>query len=73
MAWSASVLRGRLEGLANQYANLGVIYEVRGDLDEARDLWIKSRDLFQKIGIPHMVSKVEGWLDGLNDSSTKKP
>ena len=59
--------------MANQYGNLGGIYETRGALDAARDLWIKSRDLFQKIGMPHMVSKVEGWLDGLNDSSTKKP
>jgi len=34
-------------------------------LDKARKLWTKALDLFAKIGMPHMVEKVQGWLDGL--------
>ncbi|MCP4248941.1 MAG: hypothetical protein GY778_18010, partial [bacterium] len=43
----------------------GVVAEERGDLVEARKLWIKARNLFEKIGMPHMVEQVQGWLDDL--------
>ncbi len=59
---------GQLEGVAHGYANLGSIYRERGDLGSAREHWIQSRDLFAKIGMPHMVAKVESWLDGLPDT-----
>ena len=49
-------------GVAHGYANLGVIHRTRGDLDQARELWIKSRDLYDRIGMPHMVDEVGGWL-----------
>lgn len=58
---------GRLEGMATAYANLGAIFKTRGDLDEARRLWIKARDLFTKIGMPHKVDEMQGWLDELPD------
>ncbi|MBL8182740.1 MAG: tetratricopeptide repeat protein [Blastocatellia bacterium] len=63
---------GRLEGMANDYANLGLIYETRGNLDEARELWTKARDLFRKIGMPHMVNKLQGWLDSLPPPKRRK-
>ncbi len=44
---------------------LGLIFQTRGELDKARKLWTKALDLFAKIGMPHMVEKVQGWLDGL--------
>ena len=56
---------GRLEGMASQYANLGSVYKQRGDLDAAREYGTRSRDLYARIGIPHMVEKVQSWLDGL--------
>jgi hypothetical protein len=28
-------------------------------------LWTKARDLFARIGMPHIVAKVQGWIDGL--------
>ena len=59
---------GRLEGMANQYGNLGNIFETRGELCEARKLWVKARDLYAKVGIPHMVEKVQGLLDDLPDA-----
>jgi hypothetical protein len=37
----------------------------RGDLKEARTLWTRSRDLYEKIGMPHMVAKIQKWLDEL--------
>ena len=56
---------GALEGMANQYGNLGAICGRRGDFKGARELWTKARDLYAKIGMPHMVEKVQGWLDEL--------
>ncbi|MCP4245784.1 MAG: tetratricopeptide repeat protein [bacterium] len=56
---------GRLEGMATAYGNLGSVARARGEHDDARKLWIKARELFAKIGIPHMVKKVQGWIDEL--------
>jgi hypothetical protein len=57
---------GRLEGMASDYANLGVVREARGDVAGARHYWVKARDLFARIGMPHMVKQVQEWLDGLD-------
>jgi hypothetical protein len=54
---------GRLEGMAGEYGNLGAIHAQRGDLAGARELWTKARDLFARIGMPHWVTKVQGWID----------
>ncbi len=62
-AFNSAPPLGRLEGMANQYANLGLIYETRGDLKEARTHWTRARDLYEKIGMPHMVAKIQNWLD----------
>ncbi len=56
---------GRLEGMATDCGNLGLIYQTRGDLKEARTLWTRARDLYEKIGIPHKVAKMQDWLDEL--------
>ncbi len=58
---------GRLEGMARQYANLGGVSNNRGDGREARGFWTKSRDLYARIGMPHMVAEVQGLLDGMDD------
>lgn len=56
---------GRLEGMASDYANLGLVYEQRGDTARAREYWTRAVGLFEQIGMPHMVTKVRGWIDGL--------
>jgi len=59
---------GLIEGIAIDYNNLGVIYEKRGDITKARQFCEKARDLYKKIGMPHMVKKMEGWLEELRTS-----
>jgi tetratricopeptide (TPR) repeat protein len=56
---------GRLEGQATQLGNLGIIAQQRGNIAEARRIWTESRDLFARVGMPHMVKKAQGLLDGL--------
>ena len=51
--------------MAIVYGNLGLIARGRGDIGRARELWAQARDLFAKIGMPHQVETVQGWLDGL--------
>ncbi len=58
---------GLLELTANQYTNLGTLYGKRGEVGKAREYWEKARDLFVKIGMPHMAKKVQGWLDRLEE------
>ena len=57
---------GRLEGMANQYSNLGSVYQTRGDLGQARELSGKAVKLYQRIEMPHMAQKVQGWIDVLD-------
>lgn len=56
---------GLQEGIANSYSNLGLINHWRGEPDKARGYWEKARDLYKKIGMPHMVKKIQEWLDVL--------
>jgi hypothetical protein len=28
-------------------------------------MWTESRDLFARIGMPHMIKRLQGWLDVL--------
>ena len=61
---------GRLEGMANQRSNLGTVQQQRGDIARARELWTRARDLYQQIGMPHQVQRVQGWLDDLPAEDT---
>ena len=56
---------GRLEGQAIQYGNLGSVYKERGDIGKAKEYWEKALELYKKIGMPHMVEKVQEWIDGI--------
>jgi hypothetical protein len=51
--------------MANQYDNLASVAKDRGDTARARELWRKSRELYERIGMPHMVRRVQDWLDEL--------
>ena len=60
---------GLKESMANQFGNLGSVYNERGNKTQAREDWIRSRDLYTEIGMPHMVQKVQGWIDKLSDDA----
>ena len=53
--------------------NLGILAKTRGDLDAARGYWRRSVDLFAEIGVPHMVERVQGWIDGLDAGGQLPP
>jgi hypothetical protein len=55
--------------MATTYGNLGIIQAQRADLTGAREWWTKARDLFARIGMPHMVAKVQDWIDGIPTSA----
>ena len=57
---------GRKEGMANQYGNLGGLEHGRGNMAGARAFWGQARDLYAEIGMPHMVEKIQGWIDSLD-------
>lgn len=49
--------------MGNSYGNLGLIYEMRGDVKKARQYWEKARGLYERIGIPHMVKQMQEWIE----------
>jgi len=53
--------------MANQYGNLGNIYQTRGDLDEAEAMYRKALGLFRDVGAVLQVKHVQGLLEGLSD------
>jgi len=48
----------------------GWVYEKRGDVEKARQYWVKAVDLFKKIGMPHMVKEVQGWIERIDSASS---
>ena len=57
---------GMLELNANLYRNLGSVYKQRGDIAGAREYWARAVGLYERIGMPHMVTKVWGLIEGLS-------
>lgn len=53
--------------MGNSHGNLGLLYGKRGDVEKARQLWAKARELFRRIGMPHMVEKMQRWIKGIDD------
>ena len=54
---------GHKEITANQLANLGYVAQARGDCSEACRLWREALGLFKKIGMPHLVERVQVQMD----------
>ena len=52
--------------MAIQFGNLGNVYQIRGELDQAREAWTKARDLFEEVGIPDKVAVTEQRLSELD-------
>jgi hypothetical protein len=63
---------GRLEGMAYAHGNLGIYQRDRGDENEARRHLTEARDLFSKIGMPHMIKEVQSLLDALPLEGTSR-
>jgi len=57
---------GNIEGAARDLANLGGIHRAKGEIDKAREVWIKARDGYDIVGMKDMAKKVQGWIDGLS-------
>ena len=55
------------EIMAALYSNLGSVYRQRGDIQKAKEYWEKALGLYKRIGMPHMVEKVEGWINGIEN------
>ncbi len=43
--------------MANNYGDLGIVYRIRGDLDQAEMMYRKALGLFQEIGAMPIASK----------------
>jgi tetratricopeptide (TPR) repeat protein len=56
-----------LEGVARHSSNLGLVYQKHGDISKAREYWEKAVELYKRIGMPHMVEKVEGWIEEIRE------
>ena len=54
---------GRLLWMANDYGNLGAVLCVRGDLEGARELLMKSCDLYIKVGAKHKAEPKQHLID----------
>ena len=51
--------------MGNDYGNLGIVYQTRGDLDRAEEMYEKSLELFTSIGSKPMIEKVESLIAAL--------
>ena len=58
---------GRKEGTASDYGNLGNLYQTRGDLDRAEEMYRKSLALFRAVGATPRIEHVEALLARLRD------
>lgn len=54
---------GHKEGIANQSVNLGIVAALRDNRIEACRLWREALGLYQDIGMPHIVEKIQARLD----------
>ena len=53
---------GRLEGMASSYGNLGIVYEARGDLDEAEKMYLKAIEISEPRGMIESTANQYGNL-----------
>lgn len=49
----------RKEGMANSYGNLGNVHQIRGELEQAEEMYKKGLDLYKEIGAKQQADKVE--------------
>ncbi len=56
---------GRHEGMANQYGNLGVVYQARQMFDEAEQMYRRALSLFETLGDFVTIEQVRIWITDL--------
>ena len=56
---------GRKEGMASQYGNLGNLYQTRGDLDRAEEMYEKSLAINEALGRKEGMASAYGNLGNL--------
>ena len=56
--------------MANQYGNLGVVYQTRGELDKAIAFYEKAVALFKEVGATREIAHVQSLLDELHQIQT---
>jgi hypothetical protein len=54
-----------MEGMANQYGNLGLAYRACGDLESAIEYWKQSLALFQQLGAKDRMDLIQSWIDAV--------
>ena len=59
---------GHKEGMANDYYNIGILYQLRGELENAEKMYQKSLFLFTEINSP-LANNVLKLLNDVNDNS----
>jgi hypothetical protein len=60
---------GRKENMAGIYGNLGIYYVNTAQLPRAKEMLLKSLQLFEEMGNPN-TRRVQQLLDGLQTTST---
>ena len=58
---------GQLGGIANNYSNIGVVHQARGDDEKAREYWEKALGLCAKVGMKPEIEKTQRLIDGLKN------
>ena len=56
---------GHHEGMANQYGNLGVVYQARQRFDEAEQMYRLALSLFETLGDFATIEQVRIWITDL--------
>lgn len=51
------------EGEANQYSNLGVLLEEKGNKSGAIEAWSKARDIYASIEMSDPALKMRRWME----------
>lgn len=62
---------GRKEGMAVNYGNLGIIYQTRGELDRAEEMYLKALALFRDVGMEPEIKKTEHYLEALSAAKSE--
>ncbi len=51
--------------MESDYANLGNVYQIRGDLDRTEKMYRRSLELFTSMGSKPMIENLESQIDAL--------
>ena len=55
--------KGMIKITANQYCNLGLLYEKMGNKEKAKEYWVKAKDLYEKMELLSEVERIKPHID----------